>query len=302
MTDFLTRLAARSLGLVSVVEPLQPPMFAPESPLVAGGPQATVVEEVGLESVEPGPSPRFRPVLAVRKGDEEGVPDKARTIAPPRISLVAPATTLPGETPPRPVDMQPEVFRRELPGAAEPPAVLSPAINPRTSQPSSAPVQEEERQPAPSTVMTPAAQPHATDQPQGYDHRGSHVAPIPEIPTDVLTPEQGSTQGTPDTTPRAAGRRVAIERVLTPAVGVVLTPSVGVVPTSSAASVEFPADQRQAALGPVPAAPTIRVSIGRIEVRAIMPPVPPVRPAPPARPRPQLSLEDYLRQHRGGSQ
>lgn len=42
--------------------------------------------------------------------------------------------------------------------------------------------------------------------------------------------------------------------------------------------------------------PTVRVTIGRVEVRAI-PPQPVVQP-PPA-PRPELSLEDYLRQ-RGG--
>jgi hypothetical protein len=293
MTDFLTRLAARSLGLVSVVEPLQPPMFAPESPLVAGSPQETVVEEVALASAEPGPSLHFRPVLAVRKGDEEDVLDKARTIAPPQISLVAPATTFPGEMPPRPFDMQREVPRRELPRVVDPPAAFSPAMSPRTPQPSSASVREEERPPAPSTVVTPAAQPRETDQQHEYDHRVSHVALIPETPTDALTPAQRPTQGAPDMTPRDLGRRVSIERVL--------TPSVGIVPTPSTASVEFPADQRPVALDPAPAAPTIRVSIGRIEVRAIMPPIPPARPTPPARPRPQLSLEDYLQQHKGGS-
>jgi hypothetical protein len=47
-------------------------------------------------------------------------------------------------------------------------------------------------------------------------------------------------------------------------------------------------------------APTIRVTIGRIDVRAITSP-PPQQPRPaPVRPAPQLSLADYLKQRSGG--
>jgi hypothetical protein len=45
--------------------------------------------------------------------------------------------------------------------------------------------------------------------------------------------------------------------------------------------------------------PTIRVTIGRIDVRAITPPAPPPRPKQ-ARPGPTLSLDDYARQRKGG--
>ena len=49
------------------------------------------------------------------------------------------------------------------------------------------------------------------------------------------------------------------------------------------------------------AAPTVHVRIGRIDVRAIMPPAPPPRPA--ARPvAPRSSLEDYLSGRQGGPQ
>lgn len=48
-----------------------------------------------------------------------------------------------------------------------------------------------------------------------------------------------------------------------------------------------------------PAAPTIQVTIGRIEVRAIQPPAPAARPRP-ARPQPVLSLDRYLQQRKGG--
>ena len=48
-------------------------------------------------------------------------------------------------------------------------------------------------------------------------------------------------------------------------------------------------------------APTIRVTIGRIDVRAV-PPTPPASPAPAKsnRSRPALSLSDYLKQRKGG--
>jgi hypothetical protein len=49
---------------------------------------------------------------------------------------------------------------------------------------------------------------------------------------------------------------------------------------------------------PVPA-PTIRITIGRVDVRAVVPATPAARPAP-ARPSPALSLEDYLKQREGG--
>jgi hypothetical protein len=50
-------------------------------------------------------------------------------------------------------------------------------------------------------------------------------------------------------------------------------------------------------LAPEPPAPTIRVAIGRIEVRAI---TPPARKEMPVRPGPMLSLDDYLKQRNGG--
>jgi hypothetical protein len=56
-------------------------------------------------------------------------------------------------------------------------------------------------------------------------------------------------------------------------------------------------------LTPAPdAAPTIRVTIGRIDVRAVFSDVQQQRPRPaPARPHPALTLEDYLRQRKGGA-
>ncbi len=50
---------------------------------------------------------------------------------------------------------------------------------------------------------------------------------------------------------------------------------------------------------PVAPTPTIQVTIGRIEVRAITPPTSSARPQPP-RPNTGPSLDDYLSQYNGG--
>ncbi|MCY7324304.1 MAG: hypothetical protein LH660_21505 [Phormidesmis sp. CAN_BIN36] len=47
-----------------------------------------------------------------------------------------------------------------------------------------------------------------------------------------------------------------------------------------------------------PATPTIHVTIGRVDVRAMTPPHAPRSPAPP--PQPQLSLDAYLQSRKGG--
>ncbi|HEV2862132.1 MAG TPA: hypothetical protein VGX48_14070 [Pyrinomonadaceae bacterium] len=49
------------------------------------------------------------------------------------------------------------------------------------------------------------------------------------------------------------------------------------------------------------AAPTIRVTIGRVDVRAVAAPAKEARRAPAPPPRPALTLEDYLRRRGGGS-
>ena len=65
-------------------------------------------------------------------------------------------------------------------------------------------------------------------------------------------------------------------------------------------SVEPPAPHTGAEPASLPAAPTIRVSIGRIEVRAVLPPMPPARRATSSRSGHKLSLEEYLKQRQGG--
>ena len=74
-----------------------------------------------------------------------------------------------------------------------------------------------------------------------------------------------------------------------------------VVPSSLEENGWMPTNQHSA----VPASeessstPTIRVTIGRIDVRAVTPAASPQRPKP-SRPAPALSLDDYQKQRKGG--
>lgn len=73
-----------------------------------------------------------------------------------------------------------------------------------------------------------------------------------------------------------------------------VAPAPPVAPQPSRSSVESEAQ------GP-DAAPTIRVTIGRVNVRAVVSSKPKEPKREPARPRPMLSLEDYLGRRNGGS-
>jgi hypothetical protein len=50
-----------------------------------------------------------------------------------------------------------------------------------------------------------------------------------------------------------------------------------------------------------PEPPVIRVTIGRVDVRAVIPPSPPMPPPPAAACEPQLTLEEYLNQRKAGT-
>ena len=77
-----------------------------------------------------------------------------------------------------------------------------------------------------------------------------------------------------------------------------IRPSAGWVEPLAAPSAAAPAPtRRQPAVDPPPA-PTIRVTIGRVEVRAVLPPPAPARTPAPATPK--LSLDEYLRSRNGG--
>ena len=70
--------------------------------------------------------------------------------------------------------------------------------------------------------------------------------------------------------------------------------------TGGAPSAQPPAQRERESQGPPEKTQTIRVTIGRIDVRAVTVPAPQDQQRAPARPAPQLSLADYLKQRGGG--
>jgi len=78
------------------------------------------------------------------------------------------------------------------------------------------------------------------------------------------------------------------------------TPPMGAEPLLETPSVAPEIPTRMEPVAREPSAPTIRVSIGRIEVRAIMPSRESTPRAQSSPPGPRLTLEDYLKQWREG--
>lgn len=80
------------------------------------------------------------------------------------------------------------------------------------------------------------------------------------------------------------------------------TPEVPPVSADTPEATQPAAVPRRRAVAEETSSPTIRITIGRVEVRAVTPDPPPepAQPSPAAGPETGLSLEDYLRQHNGG--
>lgn len=100
----------------------------------------------------------------------------------------------------------------------------------------------------------------------------------------------------PDRSGDAGARaRTEPDSVLLPRTEPARSPTV--ISRERAVSMIGPAPRDRSAVSGEDAVPTIKISIGRVDVRAVMPPPAP-RPAP-ARPGASLSLDDYLKHQRG---
>src|SRR5262249_39614950 len=106
---------------------------------------------------------------------------------------------------------------------------------------------------------------------------------LPGTPSMALAPSPGSAP-TPVTVRALSSGAAATPGAVCvrPSVAPPAEPVVAVTPVTPAVS---PPE-------PPPAPPTIRVTIGRVDVRAVMPPAPPTPRSRPPRPGPSLSLED----------
>lgn len=281
MSDYLSRVAAQALGRVEVVRPRLSSLFEPASMSARSASGPEVQEWMGAASTPAEDGAAFdagSPTLPAMRAATGGHLGAASPAAAPRD---APAARQPG---PSDVAGDPIWSARPLtgnepeePGHAARPSRAPGDQGPPAASPTPPPSPRSRRTPAlpPSRIAEPAVL--EPDRPAPAPARGRvstvSVAPVPES----LRPFGPPHEPAPPARPPGSGVVVAQPQ---------MTRHAEPPPHSPAESRAIPAP-----------APTIKVTIGRVEVRAIMPPAAAPRPAR-ARPGPALSLEDYLKQRR----
>jgi hypothetical protein len=267
--SFLLRLAERSLGLGPRVEPLQVSRFAQTSSLIETDlesastalPNAARVEQM-QQPQRTSQRPREAPAIpAERKAAEQLKPSVPAMLVEPRVQ----ARAMP----------QPPVIPTETQASS----LLG---EPRLER-SSGPLQE-------STALKATVAEHRRQEPRHLVERNT-LSQDPKA-EQLLVPKLSATiqlfKGQSEMT--------AINEKQTSTVPPQLLPLL-LPPNKPSAT---PALQTRSSLGQAypqpettPSDPVIRVSIGRLEVRAVTPPAPLPKPKP--QPRSQTSLDDYLK-------
>lgn len=187
------------------------------------------------------------------------------------------------ETPHAPVTTRAESAPR-VPAEHSPPPVFErrPEVSPHEQSP--APASERAPDPAPSQTFVNRETPRQTAANVEVLKSAAREETAESVPAAVRAAARPSPEAAEPQTTRS-GPRVVEPRLL-PA------PKVSEAPQSRASFTPEPAHED--------AAPTIRVTIGRVDVRAVAAGSKETKRAP-APPRPALTLEDYLRRRGGGS-
>ena len=362
MSDFVTRLAERAMGMAPVVQPLIASMFAPEP---AGGLMEPEDETATVPEVQDLTPRAQTPPETPMPAPQNEEPDTGVTPLSDAPDAAPPARPAPSKQ--APASGQEDLDATDTPG---PPMRPRAAAEPGPLETGMESMQED-RQTSSSIPPTPFAPGSGsrTSFPEASEPSGRQVLPRRNPRRESLTtadgrnplpglrfesaprvesaPERRDVEETPrllvpkdspssshaadygqqhamlsPTTALAEPARVTDEAPAPPPgagdpleTGEV-TPKSEIVQAhravQGAATVVVPRivrhqpDQREesgpretSVLAPEPPAPTIKVAIGRIEVRSVTPPAP-ARRETPARPGPPLSLDDYLAQRNGG--
>ncbi len=311
MADFITRLAERALGVAPVVQPVMPSMFAPEptshstglerdneattSPGDLDQPRAPSAQEtppaqdaltgrpadamaqqedqsgVALSSATPG-SPRVTPESRLGSShlSESGSSERGAMTGKEDQRGSVRTTARHPQTPP-------ETLHRAEPGPTRRGALSTSQRVLPENLPLGLPSAEDESG-------------EAVFRPLRTLLDGGQGETLPPLPSPGA---QASLDASEDT----LGSKATLDRPEPPDTPLV-TPRM-VRPQLDGYLERGPQEPRVAA--PESSEPAIRVTIGRIEVRAITPPpMPPAQQTTPVRPGPELSLDDYLKQHNGG--
>jgi hypothetical protein len=275
MSDYLDNLVIKSRGLATEVEPRLTSLFEPPpSGQFNPAPFSLDQEEAHAEPAEPS--------LSVSSREASG---DARLQRPDRVTArTADVSRPPMLIPPRPAAPAP-IVAGDASGPAPPRAGGDrPVANERAG-----------RRSTPGQELPPPTPARLAEQ-QGVGPQiesTARAAPIAPLITPAVTSAGGTRQ------PNAAAPML-IESAAPASPTTLLIAPMAVParetrqPDSAAptmpATKELAAEREQA--------PTIKITIGRVDVRAVMPAAPAPRPAP-ARRDPQLSLDDYLKRRSG---
>ena len=313
MSDFLSRLVGRAMGRTPVVRPRLASLYE-AGPAVSGAPESGFGEPRApddsprLESTEEtaadAPSPR-------RSRDEAPGADPEASAVPRRPGDADAAVAGPSVSE-RPRHDAPSrvAVRASKPAATEPPSDASRPSPTETPDPPEAGARSRRpARPTPAGRVTP--QDVRESRPPRPVREGAgppaETADRPEalaVPSPTRrAPAEGPTPRRPDATPAApsvGNSDEVADRRLRPAVTAVpegraeRAPAIDGDFRRAADRPATPrAETRKRATSPPAREPTIQVTIGRIEVRAVTPPAQPAKPKKPTAPR--LSLDDYLR-------
>jgi hypothetical protein len=304
MADFITRLAERALGVAPVVQPVMPPMFAPEP-----ASHSTGLEWDSEATTSPGDPDRPRAPSAQEtpptRDAPTGRPADAATAQQEDQSGDALSSATPGSPRGTP-ESRSGASHLNKSGSSERGAMTgkedqrgpsrTTARHPQTP-PETRPETLHRAEPGPTRRGSPLGLPSAED--------GSGEAVFRPLRT-LLDRGQGETlpsvpspgaQASLDSSEDTLESKTSLDRPEPPDAPPPVAPRM-VRPQLDGHLERGPQEPRVAA--PESSAPAIRVTIGRIEVRAITPPPrPPAQRTAPARPGPELSLDDYLKQHNG---
>jgi hypothetical protein len=322
MSDFLTRLAERTLGLTSPVQPLNAPRYAPavdlanpgESPTELEIPQRTIdtgrppssSRHSSPETAAPAQDPvhtRRRLPEEKRRNSQVAEEEAARSSEPVSSDRRADGDPSPEvETSPPDVEVRessrPPTTGRRVPGIPDlvPPNSSPSAPNPEVASSDRRSELEHE------AVSTPDARPEIAAYVPRYDDANVLARHQPGEPTagtqrstrDARVPD-GEDHGA-----KLSGSRVEggfhDEGVPERPEESPFTPLAERSKTEEEDDAPSP-PVREDTVGSSPSEPSVRITIGRIDVRAVSPPPTPQRKN--VRPAPGPTLDAYLRSHNG---
>lgn len=290
MSDYFDNLIARSVGRAQVVQPRPASLFEPLQPIGLPGSLA-VADHFAIEPEVDQSAPGFSPE--------------------PLKYEAAPSATDPGFLESQPSD-------RNESESSVPSKRLYPTIDLDASQSSSLLIHPEPLMPAPATESqsTSAYQPEQrSPSPSSRQVVDTHSTATRRTPLRAVLRAPTLTNNQSNSAEDAASlvpAQAEASEIVAPQIeyveresshSLLVAPSMPPKPVSRHQREDRATGHAAPSLieagAQVEQAPAIRITIGRVDVRAVMPDRPATRPAPERR-SPALSLEEYLKQRSGG--